>query len=292
MLATLVVMLLAAGLVSPVAGKNKKMKEKESGTVPVMEWLVLGPKPAPFPAFHGDKPGSFGIKEILAAQRFPAGPLWPAAGEGGWQVAKSGDGGVLDLEQPEGWTGPVEAWMAAYITTDKWRSLKVRARSSHPLKIYLDGESVADGGYAEPKNGDKDELPTVEGKLKLSPGKHILVLRTLLDPERKTGWQAGAELLEAEEVAVSLDRTRDMTIDDILDAPVPSSPRVAPDGSMVAYTVRQGIHGTDKAESWIEIRSLPGGRTATGCPISAAGPTTRPPAFGSRTWTTVMCRRS
>ncbi len=256
-LATLVVLLLAAGIVSPAAGKNKKMKEKETGTVPVMEWLVLGPEPAPFPAFHAEKPGSFGIKEMLAADRFPAGPLWPAAGESGWQTRKAGREGLVELGKPESLDGPAEAWLATYISTDEWRSLKIKARGGNPLKIYLDGEAVADGGYAAPK--DQDEPATVDGKLKLDPGKHLLMIRTVLDPVRQSDWQAGAELLEADGTVLTLDRTRNMTIGDILDAPVPSSARVAPDGSLVAYTVRQGIHGTDKAETWIEIRSLPAG---------------------------------
>jgi len=59
---------------------------------------------------------------------------------------------------------------------------------------------------------------------------------------------------------LSLDPARNITIGDILDSPSPSSVRVSPDGKLVAYTVRQGIHGTDKSESWIEIRSLPDGQ--------------------------------
>ncbi|MBD3869493.1 MAG: hypothetical protein IFK94_15330, partial [Acidobacteria bacterium] len=114
-MALLVVSLLAAALFSPVAGKNKKMKEKDAGTSLVMEWLVYGPHPAPLPAFHDGKPGSFGIKEMIAADRFPAGALWPEAGQDGWEHRTVGDEDAVVLGKPDGWTGPAEAWLATYI---------------------------------------------------------------------------------------------------------------------------------------------------------------------------------
>ncbi len=310
-LITLAAMLFAAGFSTPEAGKRKKIKDEETGTVPVMEWLVLGPLAAPFPVFHGDKPGSFGAKEMLEADRFPAGPLQPVAGEGGWQVLQAGKDGLVGLNGPEGWDGPAEAWLAAWITTDRWRTLQVQARCSHPLKLYLDGEAVADGGYAAPNNdnGDGDGLATVEGKLKMTPGKHLLAVRTLMDPERESSWQAGVELLDADGTGLSLDRTRNMSIADILDAPVPRSARVSPDGALVAYTVRQGTYGADSSESWIEIRSLPGGDLVrklrggesksrlnwapNGRRLSyvSRNPTTTPTACGSRISTVVRSRR-
>ena len=279
-----------AGSGTAMAGKKKKMKENDSHDFPVLEWLVLGPVPEPFPAFHEEKKGKFGAKEMLAGDRFPNGPVRPSEGAAAawqgettltWKKVKAGAAGRVQLEQVEGWDGPAEAWLAVYLETDQWRAVKMKLRGNQAMKFYLDGKSLADGGYAKASKNtdDKDdangkELPSIESELKLTAGKHLVLVRTLFDPERE-GWEIGAELLagkkdengdeeaggsNTEMPRMSLDPTRNMTIADILDSPSPSSVRVSPDGRLVAYTVRQGIHGTDKSESWIEIHSLPDGK--------------------------------
>jgi dipeptidyl aminopeptidase/acylaminoacyl peptidase len=250
---------------------NPLQTDTKPAATPVTRWLVLGPALDPLPAFHGEKPGSYGVEDLLKAERFPARPWRPAEGSdeswfgGGrlsWAPRDAGPDGLVSLAVPEGVSEgrPATAWLAAYVTVDRYRSLSLEVRGSQPRRAWLDGDPVAMGGTEK----DAVKPADVEATLGLTAGKHVLVLLTVLDPARTASWTVGASLHASKEAggaafAATLDPAWDLDVRDVLDAPQITALAVSPEGTEVAVTLSRVIPSTDDAESWLEIRSAADG---------------------------------
>jgi len=180
---------------------NQTQSEATPAPVPLTRWLVLGPVVDPLPTFHDEKPGSYGVEDLLKAERFPARPWRPTDGAeeawfgGGllrWKARDAGPGGLVSLAAPEG-TGkgrPATAWLSAYLTVARFTSLDLEVIGTHPRRAWLDGDQVAIGGTETEASKPAD----VKGKLELTTGKHLLVLKTVFDPARAGEWTLGASL--------------------------------------------------------------------------------------------------
>ena len=272
------VLLLIVSVSAPVAeaAKKKKKKDQEAEAPPgvtVEQWLVLGPVVDPLPAFHDDKTGGFDIEARLGAQVFPKGPLAPREGdveswfsgvELAWTARQANEDGVVELTIPDasGEDRPAAAWLAAYVRTDRFRSVKLEVRGQHARRAWLDGEQVASG-----QSGD------VKGDVKLRTSNHLLLVETLWDPSNEDDWTVGAAFVEesdeddgeendaraqespALQLTLSLNPERGVTIKDILDPPSIGSVSLSPDGLEVAASLGRYLPGTDDRESWIEVRS-------------------------------------
>jgi dipeptidyl aminopeptidase/acylaminoacyl peptidase len=270
---TLLVMIVFVSA-TPAAAAAAEPEEGESRIQVVQRWLALGPDVEPLPAFHEEKPGSVNPDALLVEGRLPewireprAGDAepWPAGSPRTWGELEAGDDGTVVLEPPDGPGSdvPASAWIAAYLQTNSWASPSLQVYGAHPVRAWLDGEPVSGLGEA---NGSDGDLPKRQAKIKLTRGKHLLVLQSLRDPSKEEGWFVGAGIEfegEAPEarLTVSLDPERDIDITDILDAPRINSVAVSPGGDSVAVVVRRILPGTDDNEDRVEIRSTEDGRT-------------------------------
>lgn len=233
--------------------------------VAVSNWLVLGPAPDALPAFGTERPGAFGIGELLDDARFPRAPWLPRAGDGEswfgreltWTPREVDSDGRLALERPE--NGPASAWLAAYLHVPRWQSAEVELVGTHARRAWLDGQAVARGGTGPAG----DEPDAVKGKVKLSTGSHLLIVRTVYDPEVGGDWAIGVRLHGSAEAAPVVHATHEpaRTLDllDILEPPHVTSLAVAPDGQRVAVSYRRVLPGTNEDESWVEVRSTTDG---------------------------------
>ncbi len=255
--ALLLVVASAKAEVGPT-GRKRTAEPPAARVVPV--WLLLGPAETSLPLFHEEKPGSYGFEELLEETRYPRFSLRPEKGAAvpwlgqtvlRWEPRETGRSGVVHLVPPSGKTRPAVAWLATYVETARFRSLKVELLGDHPRRAWLDGEPVARGGVGEAEP---------EGKVQLVTGKHLLVVETLFDPERGGDWTAGARLSGAQgeappDLAFGSDPVRDLDLRDVLDLPRFTSVAVSPDGAEAAASLSRVWPGTDESESWIEVRS-------------------------------------
>jgi dipeptidyl aminopeptidase/acylaminoacyl peptidase len=111
--------------------------------VAVTEWLALGPVASPLPALADEKPGAFGVTDLLDQRSFPRDAGRPRADStetwfGGtelvWTRPEVGSDGKVALTRPDG-SGPATAWLAAYVRTDRFRDLKIELDGSHPRGV-------------------------------------------------------------------------------------------------------------------------------------------------------------
>jgi hypothetical protein len=236
-----------------------------ASTVTVSRWLVLGPAPDPLPLHGREKPGAFGIADLLDAARFAATPWRPVEGETVswfgrdlvWTARTAGEDGTVALDSPE--AGPASAWLAVYVNVPRWQSGDVELLGTHPRRAWLGPEAVARGGI-----GARQEEPDpVKGKVKLPAGTHVLIVRAVYDPEVGGTWKVGARLRATGDDALTIEATtapaRSLDLLDLLEPPQVTSLAVAPDGKTAAVAYRRLIAGTNDDESWVELRSTADG---------------------------------
>ena len=250
------------------ARKDAKKKDPASART-LDQWLLLGPVRHVLPVFHEAEKRGHGVDDLLDEEILPTLPARPAGGDAirwfsgedlVWADLGAGPRGRIALERPEA-GGPAVAWAAAYLESDRWRSLDLEITGDHPRRAWLDGRPVASGGN-EPD-------AEVKAGISLTTGRHLLLVKTVLDPEREADWWVGATVTAKNEggpsdLGVSSRRDRDVNLADILDAPRITSLAVSPDGSRVVVSVTRVVPGTGDSESWVEIR-----RTADGAPVES-----------------------
>ena len=228
--------------------------------------LVTGAMDLQLPAFGDDELAGVKIGDLLesmpdvpgqnapAANRQFAGP----AGTTNKWVVKSVRNGSLTLDRPK--DRAVVRYLAFYVTADRWVKVSLALSGEHPVTGALDGTAIS----LTKKDGDDSEPTRHEGDLKLPIGKHLIVLRTMADPEVEDDWNLGVSVTADDEADLdalefSVDPKRSADIQKILDAPRISSASLSPDGSLAALRLGEYRNGKDR-EQWLEIRDTETGR--------------------------------
>lgn len=252
---TLLVSVAAAAAAAPAAPTTA------AATLSVPRWLVLGPAPAPLPAFAGEKRGGYGPAELLEAALLPPLEAMPAPGDRvpwlgavalAWQERAAGNDGLVALDGGNG-GAPRVAWLAAALEVPRWQSLEVELAGTRARRLLLDGAEVA--ASKTPAAGP------AKGTVKLLPGSHLLLVQTVAEPEKTGPWTVGVTFTAGSPPAIvpATSGTRLLDILDVLDRPDVASLAISPDGELVAATLRRVVPGTDDSESWLEVRSTADG---------------------------------
>jgi hypothetical protein len=176
-------------------------EEPENPKIHVDKWLLLGPIDAPFPAFNeedGEKEMKAG--DLLAWRHLDLDGLWPLDGDkvqliGGagveWAVVSAPDTGGVLIAVKEG--HPRAAWLATYVSVSQWMEIDVDIRSTHPVEVFIDGESVV----KNKKGGKMDTDAGESGEADLEMGKHLLVSRPSTFPKTRSRSGASTSMCRA-----------------------------------------------------------------------------------------------
>ena len=228
--------------------------------------LVTGAVDLHLPAFGDDDLAGVRIADLLEGLPHVPGEDPPAANREfsgpdatakKW-ASKSARNGSLALDRPK--DQAAVRWLAFYLTTDRWVKVSLNVSGEHPVIGSLDGADLS----LTKKDGDDSEPTRHEGDLKLAIGKHLIVLRTLADPEVEGDWKLGVSVTADDEAKLaalefSVDPKRPADIRTILDAPRIASASLSPDGTLAALRLGEYRNGKDR-EQWLEIRDTRDGR--------------------------------
>lgn len=226
-------------------------------TIPLTEWLVLGPTGTQLPAFHTDSARPFTLGDLLEFDGVDLGKPWPAGGDsiawpdGRWLrwTARQAEGGAvpLGLAVPG---RPSVGYVATYLRARRFVKGTLTIETNAPARIYLSGDVVA--------TKRSDEPGTLTVPLALPTGKHAVIIRVVARPAQPDTWRLDARLIVdsgfvASDLEVSTDPMRYLTIGDLLDAEAVSSVAFSADGALVAAELRQPEVPADDQERWVEI---------------------------------------
>jgi dipeptidyl aminopeptidase/acylaminoacyl peptidase len=227
----------------------------------IEHWLALGPIDAPLPALADDDPAhKVGLAELLAQPPLAPRPLWPHAGQpvdlfgsgaAAW-TAVAAAGGRLTLSPAP---AAVPRWMvlATYVTATGFTKGKLAIASNHPFSAWLDGVKLCDRGKPDSTAAD------VGAEVKLTQGKHVLVVYALADPAGPASWSLGAKITASSpETAGGLGADTSplhpVRIRDYLDTEAISSLQLSAGGDLVALLYRRPEVPAEFSENWVEIR--------------------------------------
>jgi dipeptidyl aminopeptidase/acylaminoacyl peptidase len=247
----------------PAEEKPDSTTEKaEERFARITDWLVLSTVPVPLPAFHDESKEKFDAAWLLGYDHLDMSGLIPVKGavegvpgfgDAVWSVSSADTGGVALSH--EGST-PGVTWLAAWVEVPRWMKVDLKASSSDPFELFIDGKSVIKSakGDSKEKNGD----------LNLKKGKHLILAKAVYMPaDTARAWNFDAKLAAGKDFEavpiVSIDPTTGMTLAQVIDVPGASGIDVSPDGSLVIVNISRMTPPEGKRERWIEIRSLPNG---------------------------------
>ena len=252
------------GTVTPAAASDSG-STVESTTVAIDSWLILGPTPWPMPAVDG-----YELADALSEESLDLEGLWPSAGEE--HALRPGAGparwtvGASWATDSESGT-PQKAWAAAYLAADYFTEAKLQLRTEHPVRVLLDGAEVASRATPVSKNdgedGAEDDEP-VTADLKLAPGKHLLLVTSIRDPESGSGaWKLSADLTGAEPwsgLEVSTAPRRQVGLTELLDQQTVRSLDLSPDGAHLRIQWSNVAVPADHRTSWDHLVDVASGR--------------------------------
>ncbi len=238
--------------------------EKGKTEVKLDQWLVAGPVNTPLPVYHKD---SFKLKDLLNYNMLTVAELSPTAGKSinwldgnslAWETAEMSKkavrlGSRAKIELPQ------VAYLATWIETGRFVKAELRINSHHLLKVYLNGNAVADKPTSE-----KDDPKDVKHKLELENGKHLLVIKALRDPGLSKTWKIEADLTIQEpfsdkDLVVNVTPKRVMDVNTLLNGTRFSSASISPDGSLAIVRLTD-TNAEGHSESWLELHNLENGK--------------------------------
>lgn len=139
--------------------------------VPLDAWLVLGPVEVPLPAFHADEAKEVGAADLLKRTTLDREELRPARGGRvawpgreqplAWEERRP-EGGRLALAPGAAGGAPRVAYFAAWIEADRFVEGKLAIATPHLVRVFLDGEQVAEKTEAAGGAGEKAEPGPVD----------------------------------------------------------------------------------------------------------------------------------
>ena len=248
------------------ASSRTQEAEKIPSEQSISSWLVLGPFASPLPTFHEDKKKGFPVKDLLKFEEVDISRLRPKAKRpfrthdgtlAKWKIVKASEEGIKLAGSTK---SPSTAYLGVYLDVSRWTKAKVTLVSPQLFKIYLDGKVIAtkDNSDRAQKENASAEGKKVSADLILETGKHLLLVKTLFDPESQSDWTIQASVARDEKFAspvpaLTLSSEQKMTIRYLLDGPKVTGASISPDGTLAALTKRQTLPPSDQSEAWVEL---------------------------------------
>ena len=122
-----------------IFGQSYDKEKEKAKEIAVTSWLLLGPTATPLPAFHKEKPESFGIDNLLKFEDIDMTWLKPEKGQtvsgpdGSswvWKSIQTEDGGIKLPASPG---HPSTAYLCAYLDVKRWSSATPPTSSWRPV---------------------------------------------------------------------------------------------------------------------------------------------------------------
>ena len=267
--------LLLCGVLMVPEGSRGAEPEKPA-SVQLQPWLVLGPVATAVPSFPQEsKKATFGAAELLAAELLNTRDLEPVAGAevllADGQMASWRELSNVASLAPQG-DGLQVAYLATYLSTDRFLNAKVMVHSHHPLRLFLGSEQLAEKKTVEKpaaeaeggKGGGKGKKPApvaageASADLALPAGKHLLWIKAVYDPAAGSAWDLSAVLEPTVDAAVSASTSpeRLLSLADLLDSETITGLDLSPDGEHAAVHLQKPAVTSEHGEKWIEIYRL------------------------------------
>ncbi len=143
--------------------------------------------------------------------------------------------------------------LAGYLENTEYQNITFKSTSNSPYEVYLDGEKII--SYNE---FCKDENNSKERNLNLEIGKHDVIVKTLYQKKEECSWKFKLEFAcnDNNTLIWSLDPTKNMDIDAVLNGIRLTGISVSPNGKYVKYSYKETFAPEGKTYQWSDIIDL------------------------------------
>jgi dipeptidyl aminopeptidase/acylaminoacyl peptidase len=234
----------------------------QNSDVPILNWLILGPSETQLPLYHDQKNvrnQTFTLTNLLEYNPVDVAGWTPEEGEQiRWSQHEDFRWLTHQTETPEfeptHTDHPANAWAAFYLKSDRFTKATLEISSHHPFKVYLNGQ---ERGAKQSSEEADDDPGSHSEELVLTQGKHLVLVRTLYNPEIDAAWSITGTLNVSENgtVTQSTEPGRYLDLETLSNQPQLSSLAISPDGNLAAMRINQPSPPDGSGDSWLEIRN-------------------------------------
>jgi dipeptidyl aminopeptidase/acylaminoacyl peptidase len=230
----------------------------------INEWLNIGNITIPFPIQDNKK---FGIKDLLSFKDVDINILRPEENKifswdknqvYKWKTVTSTNNRIRFNEENK--KEPEVNYLAVYLNADRWLKGKLEINSCQLFNAYIDGKKILAKSSSQNLKPDTSACTPEKSSIdiKLEEGKHLLLLKSLKDPEMVSNWEVNARILldtpfVKSDLAVSLNPDHFVNIKNLLEDPKIESISISPDGQFASVAISQIINENGDIENWINI---------------------------------------
>lgn len=247
------------------------LQAHEATVIQISEWLQLGPIKQYFPAFHDQNNINGNPIKLPDLLKFSTDDVidWePAVGkiseDHKWNTVTANTDGKLKLEIAK--KGSSLFYLATYVKANRWIKSELKVSSAHLFQVYLDGILLESKLGSENILGENGKNPgNICKEIKLERGSHLIIIKTMNDPENASDWIIEASLQPKDStlinnLTISTLPYETMTMEKLLDSPTIKDIHVSADGKIAAINLNRILKPTDKSENWLEFRDTKSGQ--------------------------------
>lgn len=230
----------------------------------VDKWLSAGPFKLSLPALSKSTDKLFHVKDLLSFESKTIKNFVPVKGkELQWNnnktewEEKTGENGEVFLQKISG-SAPEIIYLAVYLNASRFVKGNIEISSCHLFEIFLNGNEIVSNSQS--KIG-VDTICVPENKkadLKLEPGKHLLIIKTIKDPDITSKWSIKTVInpdnnFNKDDLEITTSPVQFVSVENLLDDPKAGDISISPDGELAAVTVTQVEENGNKKNNRIEI---------------------------------------
>lgn len=252
------------GLSNNAWGESKKAQTQsppESKNIFFSQWLMLGPHHYPIGSLLNSTTNNT-LENIFAIEATFLPTINPEEGKVfNWYDGSSSSWKTISVANEEAVidTMPKESqicYLANYLDARRWVYAELHLASHHLFQVFLDGKLLFSKGPKQVANKAQMSIP-----ISLTPGKHLLLIKTISLPEEEKKWSIKGFLSVQPPYTnplpeVSISPEQRLSLHHLLNSPQVSELALSSNGKRAALLMRQIDPVTNTYRSWIEIYDL------------------------------------
>jgi len=177
-------------------------EEEKTKELVIADWLLLGPFINPLPVLHEEQDKKRFIESLINFEQIDTSKLIPKAESplrwhdgtlSHWREIQSTENGVSLMGDE---THPSIAYLGTYLDVQRWTRAKITIQTSLAFTLCIDGRTCITKSEAD-NNGENRN--STEGKklstdIGLETGKHIVLVKSIHDPDSNADWAVKATI--------------------------------------------------------------------------------------------------
>jgi len=246
---------------------SKAETDTSNQEISINQWLIAGPASVEMPAFshrNSVKGKQFKPVDLLKFQS----KTISSSSEGDtlliknnhvfqWKSARLSKSNYVNIKPAKGAVYS-KAWLATYITVDRFLKMDIKTETRQCFELYVDGVKKV-SKYTV--TNEKKEADIKHAKLSLERGTHRITIKTFYNTDKKGVWKLIASISFKKEipdkaVTVTTHPSYFMDINHLMNGKHLNGTSVSFDGKLIMLRYSKVYPPSGKTESWFEIRTF------------------------------------